>query len=366
MSNTAIGAGDPKAIRRYSAALAIETMRMAYFGKKFTGTGMNNIIEEKKELEADQGDKIQFDLSVQLRNKPVHGDRRAKGQEEALRFYTDEVLIDQMRHPVDLGGRMTKKRTIHDLRGTAKARQSEYWANYDDQETFMYLSGARGTNEDFYEDEDFTGRAGNALQAPDGQHLMYAGSATSKATLTAADKMDRVTIEKAAVKAEMMRSKDPEAANMVPVSVEGGEHYIIVMSPFQEYDLRTDVGEKGWLDLQKAAAAAEGNKNKIFRGSLGMINNVVLHSHRNAIRWNDGGAAADLEMSRSLFMGRQAGVCAYGTPKGMRYQWEEEVEDFGNSVAICSGVISGKKKARFKGRDFGVISIDTAAVDPNA
>ena len=49
----------------------------------------------------------------------------------------------------------------------------------------------------------------------------------------------------------------------------------------------------------------------------------------------------------------------------MRYDWKEEMADFGNEPKIASGFIAGIKKTRFNGKDFGVISIDTAAKDPN-
>lgn len=362
--STVIPVGDPKAIRKYSALLAAETLKHAYFKKRFTGKGQNNIIEEKMDLVSDAGDTIQFDLSVQLRQKPVIGDKKLKGKEEDLRFYTDEVKIDQARIAISLGGRMTNKRTLHNLREVARARGGEYWAAYMDQMTFMYLSGARGVNEDFYEDTNYTGFAGNSFDAPDAGHIMYGGAATSKASLVAGDTFDRDLVEKASVKANMMRAKNPDSANMVPVTVNGGKHYVVVMSDYQAHNLRTDSGTTNWLEIQKAAAAAEGRKSPIFNGGLGMINDVVLHKHQNAIRFDDYGAGSNVEAARSLFMGRQAGVCAYGTPKGMRFRWIEEKTDFDNAVDISAGVIFGMKKSRFNGKDFGVMALDTAAKDP--
>ena len=56
----------------------------------------------------------------------------------------------------------------------------------------------------------------------------------------------------------------------------------------------------------------------------------------------------------SWFMGRQAAVIAYGTAKNtqMRYDWKEEMADFGNEPKIASGFIAGIKKTRFNGKDF--------------
>ena len=107
-------------------------------------------------------------------------------------------------------------------------------------------------------------------------------------------------------------------------------------------------------------------QNPLFKGGLGMINNVVLHEHENVRRFKDYGVGGDVEAHRALFMGRQAGVLAYGSGgTGTRFYWREEEKDAGNQVAIYAGVIAGAKKTRFGGKDFGVIAVDTASKNPN-
>jgi len=362
MTATTLNWGDTRAQKKWSATLATQVNRNSYFNKKFVGKGENNIIEEKMDLASDAGDRVSFDLSVKLRQKPTFGDARVKGKEENLRFFSDEVVIDQMRHPVSAGGRMSRKRTIHDMRKIAKDRLAEYWTQYIDELYFIYLSGARGVNAEFIEDTAYTGFADNALQAPDASHILFAGSATAKANLVAADVMTTNLIEKTATRAKMMRASDPDATDMMPVDVEGEKHFVTVMSPYQAHTMRTASGSQ-WLDFQKAAAGAEGKKSPIFKGNMGMINNVVLHEHENVIRFNDYGSGTNLPAARALFLGRQAGVCAYGTPGGMRYMWKEEMEDYDNEPTVVAGVILGVKKTRYNGRDFGVIALDTYAVN---
>lgn len=364
MTTTVLPFGDPKAQKRWAALLSVEAMKKSYFTRKFVGEEANNIIQRKTELESDAGDRVSFDLSVMLRNKPTTGDNRVKGKEENLRFFTDEVVIDQARHAVSAGGKMSRKRTVHDLRKVARDRLSDYWSQYIDELHFMYLSGARGINQDYIEPTDFTGHAGNALQAPDDQHILYAGSATSKATITNTDKMSRALIERAAAKSRMMRALDPNAANMLPVMLDGEARYVVIMSPFQEYDLRA-ADAQGWLDIQKAAAAAEGRDNPIFKGGLGMVNNVILHSHESTIRFSDYGAGGNLAAARAIFLGRQAGVVAYGTAGGLRYDWKEEEDDYGNEPTVVAGTIIGIKKTRFNSKDFGVIALDTYSANPS-
>lgn len=365
MSRTVVPFGDPKAVKKWSGSLFIDTVKKSYFERKFTSESDNAVIQRLTDLDSGPGDTITYDLSIQLRGKPVTGDKRAKGTEEDLKFFSDEVHIDQMRHPVSAGGKMTRKRTSHNLRTVGKDRLSDYWSKYIDEMHFIYLSGTRGINEDFTEGTDWAGHAGNPIQVPDAGHIMYSGDATSKATIASDDKMSRLTIEKAQTKARMMRAQDPTTANMLPVKINGEDHYVCVMSPFDEHYLRT-ADATGWLEIQKAAAAAEGKNNPLFKGGLGMIDNTVLHSHESVIRFKDYGASSNLAASRSLFMGRQAGVVAYGTEGGLRFSWKEETEDYDNEAVIVAGTIIGVKKTRFNNKDFGVMAIDSYAADPNA
>ena len=221
---TVIGVGDPKAIKRYSIGLSTDTEKQSYFAGRFIGEGENNVIERKVDLEQDAGDRISFDLSMRLQGEGVDGDDNVEGTEENLTFYTDEVRIDQKRKGVDAGGRMSRKRTLHDLRDTAKARGAEWAAEWFDELIFVYLSGTlAGINEDRKVAREF---AGNPIQAPDAYHQVYAGAATSKATLTAADKMNRDLVERISVMPRMMNSLNPNVVKMSPINIEAGKHFI--------------------------------------------------------------------------------------------------------------------------------------------
>ena len=262
---TVIGVGDPKAIKRYSIGLSTDTEKQSYFAGRFIGEGENNVIERKVDLEQDAGERISFDLSMRLQGEGVDGDDNVEGTEENLTFYTDEVRIDQKRKGVDAGGRMSRKRTLHDLRDTAKARGAEWAAEWFDELIFVYLSGTlAGINEDRKVTREF---AGNPIQAPDAYHQVYAGAATSKATLTAADKMNRDLVERISVMPRMMNSLNPNVVKMSPINIEAGKHFVLLMSPFQAFDMRAQTGETSWAAVQKAAAAAEGRNNPLFKGS---------------------------------------------------------------------------------------------------
>jgi N4-gp56 family major capsid protein len=371
MPRTIVGVGDPKAVKKFSAFLAVDTSRKSYWNKKFMGVGeeAQTPLQTLPHLENDAGDQISYDLVMQLKMKPVQGDTNLRGKEEDLKFYTDNLYIDQLRGGVNTGGKMSRKRTVHDLRKIARVRQSDWWSRLFDETLFMYLSGARGVNPDYIEDVGFAGYAGNAFVAPDTQHLMYGGDATLKSNLDANDKFTLKLIDRAVARAEVMGGGTTGIPAIQPVMIDGEEHFVLVMHPWCEYDLRTDTGTGGWLDIQKALATADGKASPICKGGLGMHNNVILHKHKGCIRFSDYGGGT-IAAARNLFLGRQAGVVAFGSPgTGLRFDWNEELEDRGNQVVITTASIFGVKKSRFTidgtGYDFGVIALDTACADPS-
>ena len=318
------------------------------------------------DLETDAGETINYDLLAELRMAPVEGEDILEGKEEGQRFYTDAIYVDQARCGVNTGGRMTRKRTLHDLREKAKRQQSNWWARLMDELLFIYLSGARGINENFLLPLGYTGRANNALTAPTSRHTLFGNDATAFNNLDANDRFDLRLIDRAKTRADSQGGGATGVPVLQPCKIDGNETFVCVMHTFQEDDLRSNTQAGQWLDIQKAAAAAEGRNNPMFKGSLGMYRGVILHSHRNVIRFNNAGAGANVEAARALFLGSQAAVVAFGSPgTNLRFDWHEETRDNGDKVVISTSSIFGIKKVTWNvegtNHDFGAFSLDTAA-----
>lgn len=367
MAQTIVGLNDPKARKLWSADLMVSVSKQSYWTRKMMGSGSETPmpIMLQTDLERGRGDTVNYDLSVQLTGPVIEGGSKAEGKGEKLDFFSDSVFIDLARKPVSCGDTMSRKRTVHDLRAVGRTRLKEFWSRFYDELFFMYLSGARGVNDDYSVPKTYSGRAGNAFSPPDAAHVLY-GDGSSKGTLTVAGKMSRLLIERANTKATSQGGGSTGIAELQPITIAGGEHFVVVMSPFQAHDLRTSTDAGSWMDIQKAAAAAEGASNPIFKDNLGMIGNTVLHRHKSVIAFDDYGTGQDVKAARALFLGRQAGVLAFGSPgEGLRFDWSEVALDHGNDIEICAGAIFGIKKTRFDGKDFGVFALDTAAKDPN-
>ena len=61
----------------------------------------------------------------------------------------------------------------------------------------------------------------------------------------------------------------------------------------------------------------------MFKGSLGMYRNCILHSHRNVIRFNNAGAGANAEAARGLFLGAQAPWLPTVLGHEPRFDWQK-------------------------------------------
>jgi N4-gp56 family major capsid protein len=371
---TIIGVNDPQTVKKWSDALGVAVNKASYFTRRFMGFGKDSRlpIQRMDELEKDAGDEVTYDLLMPSNMEPVIGDETLDGKEQPLKYFTDKMRIDQVRGGIDTGGRMSRKRTMRDLRKDAKRVSTDWWKRLYDELFFIYLSGSRGTQTGYIWPADSPFFSVNALAAPDSMHQMYGGTATSKASIANTDNFDLRLIDKAVAKCETMGGDGSDELSMIPCDIEGDERYVALMHTFQFDSLKSSTATGQWLDIQKAAAAAQGQKNPIFTGSEGMYHNTIIHKHRNVVGWSDYGAGANLPARRALFMGAQACAIAFGSAgNGLRFDWTEEVKDHGNSVAIGTHSIFGVKKVTYKSkdnatvRDFGVVAIDTHAKDPN-
>lgn len=369
---TNFGINSPQAVNRWSNFLAMQVKQNSYFSK-WEGRDQSNIIQELVDLEEAPGDEVRFDLLLEIRGDMVEGDDPVEGKEYPVQYAQDRVRIDQARMGADMGGRMTRKRTLHNIREAAKGTAQRFASAWMDELKIVYLSGAQPgaySNPDAMIKRSF---AGNPIEAPDPAHMAYGGSAVSKATLAESHKMSRDLVERLAVMPETLASNDPDGkvCGMQPVDVEGSRHFVLLMSPYQHHDLRTEKNnELSWAEVEKAAATALGKNSPLFKGASGMINDVVIHKHKNVRRFSNYGAGQNVEAHRALLMGAQAGILAYGVSggtgkNGRRFSWHEKERDYGNSIGIAVGTIVGFKKTRFNGADFGVVSVDTAAKSPN-
>jgi len=366
--------GNALAVKKWSDYLALEAAKKSYFSR-FIGSSKEHLIMLRDELSKGAGDKVTFGLRMKLGSAGVEGDTTFSSDaaagtgSEALTFHSDSILIDQLRKETKSIGKMSEQRVPYNIRKEGMEALSTWWAEEIDENFFVYLSGGYTTDTTIdggmHHPITWTGRGGNAYRAA--TNVMYADDATSKATLATGDKFDLAVIEKAVAYAEVT---DPM---IQPFRIEGKKKFVCLMHTFQAFDLRSSTTSNDWLDIHKYTD--NGASGLMYKNALGEYADVIMHKHRNCMRYSAAGGYA-VPAARALFLGAQAGVIGYGqrigddpgvpgtvTNKG-RYRWVEESDDRGNALAITAGCIFGIQKTQFNSKDFGTIAIDTACASP--
>lgn len=317
-----------------------------FMGNGFVSAGTESVLQERTELQKEPGDTVHMVLIPDLEGDGVVGDSEVEGNGEPLRFFLDSVVVDQLRHEVELPGRMSRKRVAYGagLREIAKERLG-VWAgrNALDKKIFRHLAGV--TSETFPQ----------AATAPTTNRWMFGGDETSEAGIDGTG--DFQSIEEIERAEESARTSDPMVQ---PIMINGEPHYIYVMHPRCAYSLRnqgTGTVATTYRNALRDARERSPN-NPLFTGALGLWNNVILYQHQDIPLLNNG--VGSRPVARNLFLGRQAGYIGFGSEPF----WVEETEDRGNRLVVTYGQIYGIKKAVFNSEDFGVIVVSVDAPVP--
>jgi N4-gp56 family major capsid protein len=355
MAELDFGTNDSQTVKIWGKKLMKVALGQTLFFKKFLGTGEDALIYWHKDLEKANGDQIKYDLLVELGQDGVTGSNELEGNEENLDFQQDTINIEQLRHATGWT-LMSSQRTVHDLRDSATWALGRWWARKFESYMFRYLCGDITINH---------AQAGGTVAgttAYDSNHVVYAGSATSEATLTTNDRFTLPLIDYCIENAKTQDNR------MVPVMIDGKQHWVMVLHPFSVTDLKLNVGgstSSKWMEIQREANN-RGKDNPIFTGALGVYNNTILFESQDIFKSR---AAADAsgEVRRNLFLAARAGCFAMGNAYDKMEQkkmggnnllnWFEYFRDANDKRFVKAGCVFGIKKSVFDGEDYGTITV---------
>jgi N4-gp56 family major capsid protein len=300
---------------------------------KFIGSSERSMIQELEDLKVQKGKTITFGLGIKLSGNGITGDSTLEGSEEAMTDYDESIIVDQLRHAVLLTGRMDEKQNAYDMRVSAKARLTDWWAERIDKELLYKLCGYTGAT------------FSNTPTAAAATRRIFAGGETAIANLTTAYKMDCKVLDAAKQMAQLASPK------IKPIRVNGKPTYVVFLHPYDATNLRQD---PVWNQAQREANV-RGDENPIFSGALGIYNGMVIHEHEYVYRTNDGSGSA--YVARNVLCGQQAGAIAWGAD----VKWVEKSFDYGNAWGISVGAIWGCLKPMFNSVDYGTITMYAAS-----
>lgn len=343
------------------------------------------------------GDTVSIDLFNILQGKPVMGDQRISGKMMQLTYSSMDVKIDQVRGGADSGGRMTQKRTVHNLRNISMAGLQAWCQRLEDQTALVHLAGARGSQSTsdwvvpLSSDSDFASIAVNAVKAPTKNRYFCANDATDVADLGTNDALtlqdiDRIVaqLRESPVVLQSVKIKGDDRAWNDPL-------WVMFVTERQWLYLQSRTGQTTWRQAVQYAfeRKSSGVKHPLFDAYETIMWNGVLikRMNRYAIRFAagdtvvkdtggaDGGTYTESNVTaaqptdRAIIVGAQALAKAYGkSASDYFYDWSEEEVDHGNSIETVCAAMSGTSKIRFKidgaDTDFGVAVVDSYAPDP--
>lgn len=377
MATSNIPFGSPLSKKAFGGAMFSSTAAQSWImqnmiatsGRVDKGAAMANApIVVMNDLTKNEGDTISYDLYMHITGRPTYGDDNLEGNLDSLDAYSDEISINQVRHGVDVGGRMSNKRTLNDQRTIARDALAKWFGQFIDQACITTLAGRRGINDYLLpKNQKYAIKDTQDFEDYDADHIVYAGKALSKQSLTVDDRMTLKVIDNMLVKAETEGGDADKKVRLTPLDKGGEDAFVMLMHPFQIHDLRQDTGPNGWMDLQKAAAGADGQKSPVFKRKVGEYRGVTLKSHKYVNIANDYGAGANLQSARANFLGRQALVMAFGSASSanLRADWTEKKTDVDDNKSAISGrIMLGVKRPRFNNQDVNSYAVDTYVSKP--
>lgn len=298
------------------------------------------------------------DISI---DDAIVGDNELTGNESVMGADSQTIRIDQLRYATKSQGLMAEQATVLDF--AVQAREKLAFVMADAKEELMFLTAAGRA---YTLTTDGATRGASQLPnlsfaadvtAASTNRIVYAGAATSEATLTAADKMSWNLILSTVAKAK--RKRIPTIRN------KGKEYYVMVMTPEQFRDLSQSADYKAIV----SQAEARGSENPLFSNAKVVVGGVVLYDHNKVYHTLGGtawGAGNTVHGAQAMLLGAQAlGICELRNRDQMA---ESEITDYRNRRGLGIANTFGVLKPQFKSKsdanaieDFGIIQVKTAA-----
>lgn len=377
--------------------LSGEMPKEGSFAAKAKGqTSPDYPIVKAGDLAKGAGDSVSIDLFNILQGKPVMGDKRITGKMMGLTSSSMDVRINQFRGGADTGGKMTQKRTEHNLRNIAMGGLQAWMSRLEDQVGLVQLAGARGSqgNADWVvplaNDPDFAEILVNPIKAPTKNRYFAANDATTPADIGTNDALTFQDIER------IVASLREAPARMQSIKIKGDDKawndplWAMFLTERQWLYLKSRTSQTQWrAAVQNAMERKSASiKHPLFDSfeTLMWDGMLVKRLNQYAIRFNsgdsvvtdtggaDGGTYTESivqttqPVDRGIIVGAQALAKAFGKSQSdYFYDWSEEKVDHGNAIEIVGAGMGGTAKIRFKidgvDTDFGVAVVDSYAPD---
>lgn len=355
MAVTDFGTNNESTVKLWSKVLTHEAFAETFI-QRFIGDGRNSLLWEKDDLSKAAGDRIRIPLRLLMDGVGVTESEILEGQEEPLRFDTDDLLINELAWATRWHGTIASQRVVYDMREEGMSGLATWFAERFEDSFLNQIAGNTAAT---------TKAAGNnaalAPTATAGNTRIIIGPPSSQADAEASLSSTASQGFQLPIINQLVLIAKTATPLIRPLRIDGVERYVQFLSPGQAFQLQTDIEASTtrikWQDIQTAAMqGGQISNNPLFTGALGMYHNVILHEATRLPL-----APTNSLARRSVFCGAQAAAIGFGqeTPGLSRLDWHEESFDHGRQNSVKSGSIYGVKKLQFQNRAGDTVDYST-------
>lgn len=294
----------------------------------------------------ESGDNLTITNVARINGAPTMGDAVDKNSSANLSTYTMTLGYDAARKTVSNTGKISDKKVAFKFRETAKPELASWSRRTTEGLILAHLYGiAAPTNSAVLTrlnlSSSLTTVFGNAVQAFDSDHLVYAGSANTTDAMVSADTSAVLT----ASLLDQIITKVGEDLSipLEPTDLGNGEEgFIVPISGRGLEQLRADP------DFREAVTEFNGPLNQLLKRKLPKYGNLVFVEYGNCLD-------PYANVGRMLVLGKDALQFA----KVMDWEWWEGVEDtmdWKNLITI--GAMMGAKATYFNSARRNALAVD--------
>ena len=363
MATTQFSVNDPQTAKLYAGRVYQDII---------TGDGLINsmreagIITKQEDASRSAGDSVTFSLLKNQEGIGLIGDETATGQESALTYFTDTVLLNQIRYPVSIPnkGTISSQRVAYSMYEDAYRGLINWLQERHVLSVFYQLAGFNPTSFT-WGGQTYTGQKRLILQglnsplSPSSDRVVYGGTSNSSDDDVASD--NTATFKLADID-ELEYTAETKQPYIKPLTYADGIKYHLYVhtsiweqllqdttSPIQYRDLFGNLMQSG-KSAGTMARSFDYSQTRVFRSDK-LPNGV---SSTGEVLSN---------VRRSVFVGQEACVAALG--QGYQdgadsvpgFIIRQETADIGQIIRLAINAIWGIKKIRFDGTDHGVITV---------
>lgn len=328
----------------------------------------SGVVSKQDKTQNDAGDQVRISFLQRLTTPGLIGDQVATGNEVALTYFVDDVLINQLRKPVSIPNTMTisQQRVLYDLPEDTY-QVSMDWMKIRGVVGALYQLAGFNASSFTYDGSTYSGAQRleltglNAAIAPSANRVFWPNGLTNDQSVNA----DTTATMKFSLIDECEALAETVRPYIRPISETDGIKYHMYVHTRQWQQLIQDTTAPiQYRDIMGNMIASGRGDGSIAR-SMVYSQTEIFKTDKIPNGVNSGTLAVLANTRRAVFCGRDAAVLALGrgyqdgkeTVPGFIIR--EDTWDIGQQRRIAINGIFGIKKVVFNSLDNGVIVVPT-------